>query len=86
MGTDEVAKKTGVTKAMVYYYFSSKAGLFTAAMVRLMENIRNRTEEMLRRDLPLYDKLLSVAVARLSIPRSRNDFQSILRSVQSILS
>ena len=38
----EVAKVCGVTKATVYYYYSTKADLFTATMIQMMVRIREK--------------------------------------------
>lgn len=55
---DEVAKKSGVTKATVYYYYKTKADLFTDAMVQMMLRIKKRIFEILSTDKPLKDRLL----------------------------
>ena len=44
---DEVAKVCGVTKATVYYYFSTKADLFTATMIQMMIRIRENMSQIL---------------------------------------
>ncbi|OPG16107.1 hypothetical protein B2M26_08675 [Ferroacidibacillus organovorans] len=67
VSTETVATACGVTKAMVYYYFQSKANLFLAAIQATMENVRVRTEQLLASDLPLYDRLLTIAFVRLRI-------------------
>ncbi|KUO94586.1 TetR/AcrR family transcriptional regulator [Ferroacidibacillus organovorans] len=67
VSTETVAAACGVTKAMVYYYFQSKANLFLAAMQTMMENVRVRTEQLLASDISLYDRLLTIATARLRI-------------------
>lgn len=75
----QVADRCGVTKAVVYYYFSAKANLFTEAMVHMLANIRQRTLDILKRDEPLYDRLLFIMRTRLRIATPL-DFNSILRS------
>lgn len=42
-----IAEKSNVTKATIYYYFDSKATLFTEMIVQLMERIRKMTEKIL---------------------------------------
>lgn len=44
---DEVALRTNVTKATVYYYYKTKAELFTAAVVGLMKIIRENSVAIL---------------------------------------
>lgn len=65
VSVDDVAEKCNVTKATIYYYFDSKAELFTETMVQMMNRIREKMYSMLQEDLPLYDRLLNVTVAHL---------------------
>ncbi len=44
---EEVAKVCGVTKATVYYYYSTKADLFTATMIEMMIRIRENMSQIL---------------------------------------
>ncbi|WP_077615316.1 TetR/AcrR family transcriptional regulator [Caenibacillus caldisaponilyticus] len=62
---DNIAQSSGVTKATVYYYFSSKAELFTEAIVRMMDRITNRIQSILSEDLPLKTRLLKMTHAHL---------------------
>ena len=38
---DEIAKECGVNKAMIFYYFKNKAGLYSAVMSHALEAIHN---------------------------------------------
>ncbi len=62
---DDVAKKCGVTKATVYYYYKTKADLFTDAMVQMMIRIRRRIFDILSADKPLKERLFEFAKAHL---------------------
>ncbi|WHY75271.1 TetR/AcrR family transcriptional regulator [Neobacillus sp. WH10] len=62
---DDVAKECGVTKATVYYYYKTKADLFTDAMVQMMLRIKKRIFDILSTDKPLKDRLLEFAKAHL---------------------
>ncbi|GAE92912.1 transcriptional regulator [Gracilibacillus boraciitolerans JCM 21714] len=62
---DDIANACQVTKATVYYYFSSKAELFTETMIQLMNRINDRIQLILSEDLPLYDRLIKVTEAHL---------------------
>ncbi|WP_246943719.1 TetR/AcrR family transcriptional regulator [Bacillus pinisoli] len=62
---DDVASKCNVTKATVYYYFESKAALFTEAMVQMMLFICDHMEAMLSVNEPLKNRLYNVAEAHL---------------------
>jgi TetR/AcrR family transcriptional regulator len=48
---DEIAVRSGIQKNVLYYYFGSKEGLFTAVLERTYESIRSRQEEAGIRDL-----------------------------------
>jgi AcrR family transcriptional regulator len=43
---DVIATKTRTTKRMLYYYFESKAGLYTAVLERAYAGIREREQEL----------------------------------------
>jgi AcrR family transcriptional regulator len=43
---DVIAAKTRTTKRMLYYYFDSKAGLFTAVLERAYSEIRGREQAL----------------------------------------
>lgn len=86
VSTDDVAKQCGVTKAMVYYYFSSKPNLFAEAMLRVMEKARHRTHEILQQDLPLYERLLQVAVARISFIKMQLNYDKFMHFDRALLS
>ncbi|MBS4172983.1 TetR/AcrR family transcriptional regulator [Bacillus sp. FJAT-49736] len=62
---DDVAIECGVTKATVYYYYKSKAELFTDAMVQMMLRIKDRIFGILSTDKPLRDRLFEFAKAHL---------------------
>ena len=38
---DEIAKECGVNKAMIFYYYKNKAGLYSAVMSHALESIHN---------------------------------------------
>lgn len=54
---DEVALRTNVTKATVYYYYKTKAELFTAAIVALMAVIRKSSVNILSTEEPFEKRL-----------------------------
>lgn len=43
---DEIARRSGVNKHMLYHYFGNKEQLFTAVLERLYETIRNRQSDL----------------------------------------
>ncbi|MEK7016574.1 TetR/AcrR family transcriptional regulator [Bacillus sp. FSL R9-9410] len=62
---DEVAKECGVTKATVYYYYSTKADLFTATMIQMMIRIRENMDQILSTNKTLEERLLDFATVYL---------------------
>lgn len=82
---DDVAKKAGMTKATVYYYFNSKAELFKEAMVALMGRIRQRIIHLMGSDKPLYDRLMDVSIAHLRATTTL-DLEGYMRESKTSLS
>ncbi|WP_099157152.1 TetR/AcrR family transcriptional regulator [Virgibacillus ndiopensis] len=62
---DDVAEKCNVTKATVYYYYASKAELFTQTMVQMMVRIREKIRMLLQENLPLKERLLNITKSHL---------------------
>lgn len=62
---DDVAESCNVTKATVYYYFKTKTDLFTAAMVQLMNVIKEKSTTILATDEPFKTKLFHFAKGHL---------------------
>ncbi|WP_077324750.1 TetR/AcrR family transcriptional regulator [Virgibacillus siamensis] len=65
ISVDDVAKACNVTKATIYYYYASKAELFTEAMVKMMIRIRKKMNSMLQENLPLKKRLLNITKTHL---------------------
>ncbi|HLR10483.1 MAG TPA: TetR/AcrR family transcriptional regulator [Sporosarcina sp.] len=62
---DDVAQRADVTKATVYYHYRTKDDLFTDAVVKLMERITGGIEKIFANDMPLKEKLHTLAYAHL---------------------
>ncbi|MGD6836615.1 TetR/AcrR family transcriptional regulator [Bacillus thuringiensis] len=62
---EDVAKECDVTKATVYYYYATKADLFTDTMIQMMARIRENMHKILSIDKPLKERLLDVAKVHL---------------------
>lgn len=63
-----VADDCGVTKATVYYYFPTKADLFTSTLVRLLGNVKGHILAILQLQEPLQSRLIRMAEQYLNIP------------------
>jgi TetR/AcrR family transcriptional regulator, regulator of autoinduction and epiphytic fitness len=85
VSVDDVANKCNITKATVYYYFDSKAELFTETMVQMMYRIRGYIQAMLEEEIPLRNRLLNVAKAHLQATVDI-DLEGFMRETKSSIS
>ncbi|MBB6453149.1 AcrR family transcriptional regulator [Salirhabdus euzebyi] len=82
---DDVAESCNVTKATVYYYYSSKAELFTETIVQMMLRIRGHMQAILQQSIPLRTRLLEVAKAQLRAT-VEIDVEGFMRETKNALS
>ncbi|WP_284200182.1 TetR/AcrR family transcriptional regulator [Alicyclobacillus sacchari] len=81
----DVADQAGVTKAVLYYYYASKAELFLRSLLYVMEIARQRTVAILESSEPLLSRLEKLTRTRLSIDVTL-DMNVIMRGSEEILS
>ncbi|MDC3411950.1 TetR/AcrR family transcriptional regulator [Aquibacillus sp. 3ASR75-11] len=84
VSVDDVAKQCDVTKATVYYYYPTKAELFTEAMIQMMGQIRDYMNAMLMESKPLRERLLKIAKAHLQATVDI-DLEGFMRETRSSL-
>lgn len=82
---DDVAQQCDVTKATVYYYYKTKADLFTDAMVQLMNRIHERIVAILSTNEPLKKQLFQFAKGHLQATVDI-DIHSFMKEAKTSLS
>ncbi|MFB9280107.1 TetR/AcrR family transcriptional regulator [Cohnella cellulosilytica] len=81
-----IAARAGVTKASVYYYFDNKAVLFTAAVTQMMRRIRSVTERIIEANGTLRERLVQIALAKMTKLQAHIEFESLMREALASLS
>ncbi|WP_427179792.1 TetR/AcrR family transcriptional regulator [Paenibacillus sp. TC-CSREp1] len=79
----QIASLCNVTKASIYYHFSSKPELFTVAITRMMAMGMEQTALRLGEPGTLHERLVSVAVAKMQ--HSHVDTETMMREADAYL-
>ncbi|WP_010287226.1 TetR/AcrR family transcriptional regulator [Kurthia massiliensis] len=83
---DGIAAAGNVTKATIYYYYDSKAALFTETVVHLMSRVKTHTERMLADEsYPFKERLINMLEAYANATASM-DVNNFIREAMPSLS
>jgi AcrR family transcriptional regulator len=80
-----IAESASITKAAIYYYFPTKADVFTAAVEWLLSVIHRESQKILRGPEPFRDRLRQLTKTRLAVAESHFDFDRVLLEAQDQL-
>ncbi|WP_028594946.1 TetR/AcrR family transcriptional regulator [Paenibacillus assamensis] len=80
----QIAAICGVTKATIYYYYSNKAELFTAAIEYMLTIAHKATKSLLDSEEHLRERLERVAYVKIAQPHS--DLETMLKEAEKQLS
>ena len=75
---DRIARKAGVNKAMIYYYFRSKDGLYRAVISTYLDRASKMITGAIDQSLEIEDFLLSISDTYARIFHLAGPFRSIL--------
>jgi TetR/AcrR family transcriptional regulator len=77
--TEAIAVAAGVNKALLYYYFESKGGLYQAALEDIAARVRDTTMAMLLKDASPGERILRAALSHFDRILSQQVFQSLMQ-------
>jgi len=77
--TDRIATSAGVNKALLYYYFDSKEGLYTAALEMIAAKVRDTSMAVFLREASAGEKLLRTALNHFDRILTQREFQSLMQ-------
>src|ERR1700744_4944261 len=75
--TDAIAESARVNKALLYYYFKSKRGLYAAAIEEVSQSVAERTLAALDPKLSGGERLLRTALSHFDRILTQREFQSL---------
>jgi TetR/AcrR family transcriptional regulator len=77
--TEQIAEAAGVNKALLYYYFSGKDALYTAALEAVAEGVQASSMAVLESNLSAGERLLQLALNHFDRIHSNQAFQSLMQ-------
>jgi TetR/AcrR family transcriptional regulator len=77
--TDAIAESAKVNKALLYYYFKSKRGLYAAAVEEVTKTVAERTLAALDPKHSAGERLLRTALSHFDRILTQRDFQSLMQ-------
>jgi TetR/AcrR family transcriptional regulator len=77
--TDAIAESAKVNKALLYYYFKSKHGLYTAAFEEIASAVVERTMAALDPKHSAGERLLRAAISHFDRIMTQREFQNLLQ-------
>ena len=77
--TEQIAESASVNKALLYYYFSSKEALYTAALEAVVEGVRANSFAVLEADAPAGERFLRIVLNHFDRLWSNRPFQSLMQ-------
>lgn len=75
---DAIAKRAGVNKQLVYHYFESKDGLYSAVLEKVYSEIRNREADLHLDALPAEEAMRKLIEFSYDYLRDNRDFVRLL--------
>jgi AcrR family transcriptional regulator len=70
---NDVAEESGITKPMVYYYFKSKKGLYTALAKTVFKTIKTEFEKVISPEESLRQTFIRIAHFRIEAIKNQTD-------------
>lgn len=76
--TEQIAAAAGVNKALLYYYFTNKEGLYTATLEMISERVRDRSMAIFLREASPGERALRSALDHFDRMLTQHEFNSLM--------